>query len=322
MKNIYSKLLALAIAAGAVAWAQEPARAVAPPFNEASNLPLQRIGVDDLIGISVYDSPELTRAVRVDADGAIRLPMLSREIRAVGLLPKELERIIVDCLKSEHVFVNPIVTVSVVEYRSRPISVVGAVKRPITFQATGTVTLLEALARADGLSETAGSELLISGLQTAPSTSHVPISRRIAIRDLVEGSNPELNVRLIGGEEIRVPEAGRVYVVGNVKRPGAFVIRDSSSTTVLKVLALSEGLIPYATKVAYIYRQEGGAGGKNEIPIELKKIMDRKTPDVALMANDILYVPDRTGRRNLASVMEKVVTLGGGLGAAVIYTAR
>ena len=69
-----------------------------------------------------------------------------------------------------------------------------------------------------------------------------------------------------------------------------------------------------------IYRREGGPNGKsNEIPIELKQIMDRKSPDVALIANDILYVPDRTGRRATMTALEKVLLFGGGAVTALIY---
>ena len=319
MENRYFNILGLAIILAGMICAQQPNRSVAPPLSETPNLPLQRIGVDDLIGISVYDAPELTRTIRVGAEGTMRLPMLKHEIKACGLFPSELERVIAQTLMSEDVLVNPIVTVSVVEYRSRPISVVGAVKRPTAFQAVGAVTLLDALAHAEGLSENAGAEILVTRMQADAGHQPVSVMKRIPVKELIEGNNAELNIHLVGGEEVRVPDAGRVYVVGNVRKPGAFVIRDTSQTTVLKVLALSEGLMPYATKLAYIYRQEG-AGGKQEIPVELKQIMSRKSPDVVLMANDVLYIPDRAGKRNLATVLERVVSLSGGLGAAAIYT--
>src|SRR5262249_52949732 len=119
------------------------------------------------------------------------------------------------------------------------------------------------------------------------------------------------------GEQVRVPEAGRVYVVGNVKRPGAFAIHDASETTVLRAISLSEGLLPYTGQNAYIYRNEGGNSGRNEIPIDLKKILDRKAPDVALLPNDVLFVTDRSGRRSFTHAME---ILGGGIGSAIIYT--
>ena len=289
------------------------------PLDSTSNLPLQKIGVDDLIGISVYDSPELTRTVRVAADGTIRLPMVRARIPVAGLLPSEVESAIASQLAKEEIFVDPIVTVSVVESRSRPISVSGAVKAPTTFQASGTVTLLDALGKANGLSDDAGPDILVSHTVTGPDGNQLNLTQRIPVKALIDAADPELNLKLEGGEQIRVPEAGRVYVVGNVKKSGAFPLRDSSETSVLKVLALSEGLMPFASKEAYIYRREGTSGGKNEIPIELTKIMERKSPDVPLLANDILYIPDNKGKRNFATVMERVVGIGGGVATAAVY---
>jgi polysaccharide export outer membrane protein len=104
-----------------------------------------------------------------------------------------------------------------------------------------------------------------------------------------------------------------------VKKPGAFYIKDGSESSVLKALALSEGLDTFPSHSAYIYRAEGGSGGRNEIPIELKKILDRKSPDVALMANDILYIPDATGARAGLKVLETTMSVGAVLGSALIY---
>ncbi len=289
--------------------------------DSSSNLPVQKIGIDDLLGISVSDAPELTRTLRVAADGSLRLPMVKKRIAVVGLLPADVEIAITDALRAEQLLVDPVVTVSVVEYRSRPVTVIGAVKRPTSFQASGTVTLLDAIARAEGLSEDAGAEILISRAGTGV-PGEPALTRRILAKALLEGSDPSLNIALQGGEEIRVPGAGRVFVLGNVRKPGTFVVRDSNETTVMKALALSEGLMPYAGQVAYIYRTEAGTGGKSEIPIELKKIMARKSPDVALMANDILYVPDRNGQRIAITALEKALMLGTGFGTAAMYVSR
>lgn len=116
------------------------------------NLPAQKLGVDDLVAVSVYDAPELTRSVRVEPDGSIHLPLLEDGIKAAGLFPHELESSVAAALKTGEILVDPVVKITVVEYHSRPISVMGAVKKPVTFQAVGAVTLLGALARAEGLS--------------------------------------------------------------------------------------------------------------------------------------------------------------------------
>jgi protein involved in polysaccharide export with SLBB domain len=124
---------------------------------------------------------------------------------------------------------------------------------------------------------------------------------------------------LNGGEEIRVPESGKIYVIGNVRVPGAFPVGDGTESTVLKMLALSQGLMPYAAKEAYIYRREGN-GSKNEIPIPLNQIMERKAPDTPLLANDILYIPDNKSRRMTLGVLEKIAAFGTGVGAsALVY---
>jgi polysaccharide export outer membrane protein len=294
----------------------------AQPLAEVFNLPVERLGPDDLIGLSVYDEPELTRTIRVNSDGKLRLPMMQQQIKAAGLYPSELETEITRALIEEHILVDPIVTVSVVEYRSRPITVIGAVKNPLTFQATGKVTLLDAISQAGGLMPEAGSEILITRENTSADTSASPLMVRVPVHGLIDGMDPALNITLTGGDEVRVPEAGRIFVLGSVKKPGAFLITDGSESSVMKALSLSEGLDSFSSHTAYIYRVEGGRNGRSEIPVPLRKIMDRKSPDVPLLANDILYIPDATGKRAGLKALETSVIVGTGLGAALIYTAR
>src|SRR3989442_4604849 len=126
------------------------------------NLPAQKIGPNDLISVSVYDAPEFTRAVRVGADGQIRFPMLKAKINAQDALPSELETAIAAALIGEDLIVDPFVTVSVVEYASRPIHVTGAVRKPLTLQAVGPVTLLDAIPPPEGLTQAPGPEILLS----------------------------------------------------------------------------------------------------------------------------------------------------------------
>src|ERR1035441_2880699 len=296
-------------------------RPTAATETQGGNLPAQPIGANDLIAVSVYDAPELTRTVRVSTDGFVRLPMLKQRVKAQGLMPGELESAIAKALQDEQIIVDPFVTVTVAEYNSHPISVAGAVKLPLTFQATGPVTLLEAITRAGGLSPEAGAEILVTRTQPGPDGTASALVQRILVKGLIDAADPALNIVLSGGEEIRVPESGKIYVIGNVKLPGAFPVGDGTESTVLKMLALSQGLMPYAMKEAYIYRREGN-GSKNEIPIPLSKIMERKAPDTPLLANDILYVPDNKGRRMTIGALEKVLLVGGMMGAAVIYTLR
>ena len=315
VKTSFSVLL---MVCAAVSLAQEQQRPAPMIDASTANLPAQRIGANDLIAISVYGSPELTRTVRVGSDGDVRLPMVAKPIHAEGLMPAELEKSVAESLKAAQLLVDPLVTVTVVEYQSRPISVMGAVKKPLTFQATGRVTLLEALAKAEGLSADAGYEVLVSKPGTAGATGS--LMRRIPVKALLADTDPELNLKLVGGEEIRVPTADKVFIVGNVKRPGAFAIGEDSGTTVLKAVALAEGLMPYAAKEAVIYRREI-AGKVNEQTVDIGKIMGRKAADVALLPNDVLYIPEAKATKLGWATLERLLLFGSGAATAMIYGA-
>jgi polysaccharide biosynthesis/export protein len=292
------------------------------PMEEASreNLPSQILGVDDLVAVSVYDAPELTRTVRVEADGTIHLPMLIDGVKAAGLFPREVEGSLVAALKTDQILVDPVVKVTVAEYHSRPISVMGAVRKPLTFQAVGTVTLLDALARAEGLSPDAGTEVLLSRPQPSPDSRGEVTSRlveRIPLNRLLKDADPEVNYQLHGGEEIRIPEAGKIFVLGNVKKPGAFAVHDAGDNSILKMVALSEGVLPYAAKLAYIYRRDAN-GDKHEIEVEFDKIMQRKAPDMALQVDDVLYIPDNKSRRNAVNVIDRITGFGASTASGVL----
>src|SRR6266849_153151 len=310
MRNLSAALILFVCLSG-IARAQSSEAAVV-------NLPAQKIGADDLLAISVYGSPELTRSVRVSAEGQIRLPMLTLAVPAAGLVPREIENAIAAALRAEKILIDPVVTVTVAEYRSRPISVAGAVKRPLTFQAFGNVTLLDALTRAEGLAPEAGSEILV----TRPAAGGTPSTQHIPVKALFAGANPGLNPRLAGGEEIRVPVAHEVYVAGNVKNPGAFSLKDASNTTVLKVQALAGGLIPFASNQAYVYRRRPEADNKDEIPVALSRIIARKAPDVTLEGDDILYVPDAKARRLSISALERIAGFGAATTSGLVIWRR
>jgi polysaccharide export outer membrane protein len=303
-----------ALAAGSLLLPAQTNRPATPlgPMGDAgqANLPGQRIGPNDLLAISVYDAPEFTRTVRVSAEGFIRLPMVGDALKAEGLLPSELETAIAGTLVTEGLFVKPVVMVTIAEYASRPISVMGAVKKPITFQAMGRVTILDALARAEGLATEAGPFLVFTQYRKDSEGKESRIVTRIELRELIDQAKPELNALLTGGEEIRVPEARKIFVTGNVKKPGAYPVRDAQGLTVLKAVALAEGVSPFPQRYAYIYRPDESGQGKKEIQVEFAKIIERKAVDIALEPDDVLYIPEDRMKKNAFTATEKVVTFG------------
>jgi polysaccharide export outer membrane protein len=305
------------------AWAQD--RLPSAEIEAGANLPARPLEAGDLAAVAVYGAPELSRTVRVSADGAIHLPMLERRIDVAGRMPAEVEDRIAAALVAEQILKAPAVTVTIAEYHSRPISVVGAVRQPLTFPAYGKTTLLEALARAQGLNADAGTEILVTFPHTPPTVE------RVSLKGLIDGADPALNLTLDGGEEVRVPRMGRVFVVGNVQKPGGFPAVDGAEMTVLKALALAGGLAPFSKKQAYIYRRVDSAPSPastetlppTEIKVELRKLMDRKSPDVALGPNDILYVPDNRTARTSAKVIETAIAfVAGTASGALILSAN
>ncbi len=273
-----------------------------------ANLPALQLHAGDLIAVSVYDAPELTRTIRIEPDGSIHLPLLAEGVKASGLMPRELESQLANALKAEEILVDPVVKITVVEYHSRPISVMGAVRKPVTFQADGVVTLLDALSRAEGFTDDAGPEILVTQNDRV---------EHISVKALLSGADPAVNLRLTGNEEIRVPEAGKIFVLGNIRKPGGFPVRDPADSTVLKMVALSEGLMPFSEKIAYIIRRKNGEKPQ-EIPIELSKIMERKSPDVPLEIGDILYVPDNKTRRSTMNILDRLAGFGASTASGVL----
>ena len=298
------------------AFSQQEALRPVGQLDSSTNLPVQRIGKDDLIGIQVYDSPELTRSVRVLGDGFIRLPMMKERIRVEGLFPADVEVLIAEELKREELLVDPFVTVTVAEYHSRPISVNGAVKNPTNFQAIGNVNLLEAIAKAGGFEKDAGGELII----TRPNgDTGVQSIQRIPVKALIDGSDQSLNVKLSGGELITVPSAATVVATGNLRVPGIYPVQDSGTTTVMTLIAQAQGLGEFQPQKAYIYRNDA-QGQRHEIEINLKDIKARKSPDVVLQARDILYVPDNSRAKRTDQFINLVSGVGASSATALVYT--
>lgn len=321
--------LLLVMAAAALPLAAQQTDAAHPVYGGGAdvtqpNLPIQKVGPEDLLSLSVYDAPEFTRTVRIAADGTIRLPGLKEPLRVGGLLPSDIEVLLAEALKREGLYVDPFVTVNVAEYHSRPISVGGAVKTPVIFQAVGKVTLLDALNRAGGLSAdplsgATASEVIV----TRPNGASGPQAvQRIPVKALMAGTDPELNITLNGGEEIRVPEVAKFVVTGNVMHPGVFPVLDPIEiNTVKSAIAQAQGLAQYWGSIGYIYRRDE-KGAIHEIQIPLRRIMDRKAPDPELQAHDVLYVPDSSGRRITQETVTTLMNMGGGITAAMIYVLK
>lgn len=276
------------------------------------------IGSDDQIAIRVAENPEISdKPQRVDQNGEIRLPMIGR-IQAAGLTAQQLEAALTEKYK---VFINePDIMVAVLESRSQPVSLIGAVSTPGVRQLDGRKTLLQVLLLAGGTSTDAGPTLTITrrienGRLPLPQAKDDPsgqfTSAEIEVRPLMEGRLPGSDIELLANDVINVSKAEMVFVIGEVARAGAIPLVKGNSMSVLQAVASSGGLNrTAAAKNARILRPTPGAEARLEVPIDLKRILAGKAGDVSLMAGDILVVPDSASKRATTRALEAAIQMG------------
>jgi polysaccharide export outer membrane protein len=234
---------------------------------------------------------------------------------------------------------DPHVSVMVTAIESHPISVLGEVNKPGVFQVRGSKTLLEMLSLAQGLAPDAGDEVLVMrdagfnrGEGSAPNgydpvaiggkesagaevdAKSYPNTVSVNLRHLLNSRDPKFNVPVYAGDIVKVTRAGIVYVVGAVKKPGGFTVKGNEQITLLKAIALAEGLTNTSSKGhTRIIRTEESSGKRSEIPIDMGKILDGKAPDMNLQAADIVFVPNSAGKTALYKGTDAVIATASGL---------
>jgi polysaccharide export outer membrane protein len=282
------------------------------------------VGAGDLLHIEVFDVPELSRDVRVSDTGDISYPLIPEKIQAAGSTTFQLEQKMAQLLIQNGLVSHPQVSVFIKEQQSQPVSVVGAVQRPIVLQIVRPTTLLEVLTAAGGISDTAGNIVIITradhpavGKADASVASDTqPQVITIRLQDLLESGNPAFNIQIYGGDVVSVPAGGIVYVAGGgVAQPGGYVLQNhGEQITVLKAVALAHGMTGFAKpNNAIIMRNNPVTGQKDVIPVKIKDIENQKTDDIKMNSNDILYIPDSVGLKVLAKGSEAALQIGTGV---------
>ena len=231
------------------------------------------VGTGDLLHIEVFDVPELSRDVRVGDAGDISYPLIPGKITASGLTPFQLEKKMEQLLIENGLVTHPQVSVFVKEQNSQPVSVVGAVMKPMVYQVIRPTTLLEILADAGGIADDAGSIVIVTHSSDSTASRNAaaligasasgnasagapsaddPLGQgsqtiTIRIQNLLESGDSSYNIPVYGGDVVSVPRAGIVYVTGaGISQPGGYVLQShGEQITVLKAVALAHGMTGY-----------------------------------------------------------------------------
>lgn len=258
-----------------------------------------RLGSGDLVTVSVYDVPELNTKTRVNDNGEIYLPLIDN-VHVEGLTVADAERVVEKRLDDGGFVRNPHVQLFVEEFTSDGASLLGEVNRPGVYPVLGEQSLFNLISAAGGLSDRAGKSITVTHREHPDKPVSVLISRNLE-------DHPESNVPVYPGDTIMVRRADVVYVVGEVGHPSGFLM-DTNHLTVLQAIALAGGIGPNAKlNGARILRK--GPEGVTEVPVPLKKLLQAKSSDVPLQAEDILFVPSSAKKILSSHGMEAVMQM-------------
>jgi polysaccharide export outer membrane protein len=300
------------------------------PLNGASGNPTPArhdaayvLGTNDKVTIRCLNAEEFSsEPLRIDGDGQVTLPFVGR-IKLAGLTITAAEKELTDTLSAY--ILHPQVALNVVESHSQPVSVFGAVNNSGAFQLEGNKTLTEVLSMAGGLRRDAGGVLTLTR-----STAWGPIPLPSATTDaagefsvaqidvdaLVRGKTPEMNIAVRPHDVISVSEAGVVYVVGQVRKPGGFTITGHDGLTVLQALSMAEGLDHTAApKKARILRKSAD-GSRTEIAVNLETVLAGNSQDMMLQVDDVLFVPNNAAKGAGIRTLDAMIQLATGV---VVY---
>jgi polysaccharide export outer membrane protein len=294
--------------------------AATAPSTAPAKLTSYVLGPEDQITVRVFAANDLpNKPVQIDNDGTVTLPMIG-QVHAAGLTVEQLQDNLVAAYKKY--FKDPQVTVQVNDFRSQPVSVAGNVTKPGVVQLRGNRNLMEVIGQAGGLRADAGDSVLITrNLSEGP----IPVSgaftdpagkysvAHINIRSIMSGKNPEANIQIKPHDVITVTRARLVYVLGNVGRPGGYVMTENETMSLTQAIALAGGWNKTAAlSSARILRADGGPN-RQQISANVKKIMENKAPDLQMRPDDILYIPNSMTKVIGARGAEEGISIGTGV---------
>jgi polysaccharide export outer membrane protein len=256
-----------------------------------------QISAGDLLELDVFDTPDLSTKLRVDEQGTVTLPVAGT-LPVQGLTAEQAGQAIEACFRQKDVLNDPHVTVTVLEFSTQGVTVLGEVKNPGIYPLLGAHGLLDLISAAGGETMSAGKDVTLTHRGDPDHPQVVKVQSK-------PGSITTFNIDVRPGDIIMVSHAGIVYVVGDVGKPGGYLIENNDRLTVIEAIALAQGANRTASlNHARLIRKTNGV--RQEITIPLKKILNDKAEDALLADGDILYVPG-SGPKNALRDLESIL---------------
>jgi polysaccharide export outer membrane protein len=260
------------------------------------------IGAGDLVEMSVFDTPELSGKLRISNTGDVILPLVGT-LHLQGLKAGEAQTLIRQKLIDGGFLKDPQVLVFVSEYATQGVAVLGEVKNPGIYPAFGSHHLLDYISIAQGLTPLAGTTITITHAGKPTEAQRAKVTAGATPK-------PENNPEILPGDTIFVERTGLVYVIGDVTHPGGFPMDHDGQLTILQAVALAQGTTDTAAKGSTRLIRTTPQG-RQEIPINLKKILTAKATDLPLQDNDILFVPSSVAKNTWKGIESTLPAVAG-----------
>ncbi|MBD3307883.1 hypothetical protein GF339_15740 [candidate division KSB3 bacterium] len=253
------------------------------------------IGAEDVLNIKVWGHEDLTREVSVAADGYFSFPLIGR-VKAEGLTVRSLENKIATLLNKDYI-VNPQVTISVAEFRSKKVFVLGEVVKPGAYYLSKNDTLLEVISKAGGVTQTAGREIIIvrprtgAGQQPTSLTSRDSQLIHVDLRSLIAGALQE-NIAVQDNDTIYVPKSSVFSVFGEVRNPGSYPLE--KEMTLLEAISIAGGPTENADPQKLELLRKQPDGSQRKFILNIKQLMNSqggRIEELLIRDGDVIYQP-------------------------------
>jgi len=269
--------------------------------------PTTQIAEGDLLDIVIFDTPELSGRFRVNLKGDILLP-LAGTLHVAGMTLAEITDAVSQRYKDAKILVAPEVTVFVAEFTRRTITITGEVRVPGVFPIAAPRTLTDTLAMAGGLNDNASRTVSIVHAADPRQIIHVTLNVGAQTPESIQ----EGRMEILPGDSIFVARSGIVYLVGELMRPGGFQVEHNNRLTLLEAVALAGGLTRTA-KASQSRLIRRSATGREEMRVDLQKVLYGGGPDMLLTDGDIVFVPTSLRKEYTQALIT------GAIGAATSY---